>query len=182
MTDGIDPEGIVPEELVPEEVVPDLDPPGPGDLGAALDAGDMTELLRSAGMDDEEIARARGLYLEEALQRGEGHALPARLARDVAEHDRLVALVRQRCGELLLVRYPQASRPEPVGYQREVRVHRGRLDLAVDEPNPISDGRRRRSRSSTGWPTSEPSPFTATTDARSRRAASPRVPTRDLTR
>ena len=39
MTDGIDPEGIVPEELVPEEVVPDLDPPGPGDLGAALDAG-----------------------------------------------------------------------------------------------------------------------------------------------
>lgn len=67
MTDGIDPEGIVPEELVPEEVVPDLDPPGPGDLGAALDAGDMTELLRSAGMDDEEIARARADHHLELL-------------------------------------------------------------------------------------------------------------------
>ena len=30
-----------------------------GDLGPALDAGDMTELLRAAGMDDAAIARAR---------------------------------------------------------------------------------------------------------------------------
>ncbi len=41
----------------PEE--PRLDPPAADDLGPALDAGDMTELLRAAGMADEEIARAR---------------------------------------------------------------------------------------------------------------------------
>lgn len=39
--------------------VPELDPPDPADLGPALDAGDMTELLRAAGMDDEQIAKAR---------------------------------------------------------------------------------------------------------------------------
>ncbi|WP_421120602.1 adenylate/guanylate cyclase domain-containing protein [Aquihabitans daechungensis] len=39
---------------------PRLEPPDRGDLGSALDAGDMTELLRAAGLDDEQIAKARG--------------------------------------------------------------------------------------------------------------------------
>lgn len=41
-----------------EPVDPDDAPPA-DDLGPALDAGDMTELLRAAGMGDEQIARAR---------------------------------------------------------------------------------------------------------------------------
>ena len=67
MTDGLDPDDGVAEGDLPEAGVPDLDPPGPGDLGAALDAGDMTELLRSAGMSDEEIARARADHHLELL-------------------------------------------------------------------------------------------------------------------
>ncbi|MCU1371171.1 MAG: cya [Ilumatobacteraceae bacterium] len=38
---------------------PQAEPPSRDDLGPALDAGDMTELLRAAGMGDDEIARAR---------------------------------------------------------------------------------------------------------------------------
>jgi adenylate cyclase len=38
---------------------PRLEPPAADDLGPALDAGDMTELLRAAGMADDEIAKAR---------------------------------------------------------------------------------------------------------------------------
>jgi len=56
-----------PAGLDPDEAIADLDPPGPGDLGAALDVGDMTELLRSAGMGDEEIARARADHHLELL-------------------------------------------------------------------------------------------------------------------
>lgn len=43
----------------PDPDEPQLVPPPPDDLGPALDAGDMTELLRAAGMADEEIAQAR---------------------------------------------------------------------------------------------------------------------------
>jgi adenylate cyclase len=46
-----------PTEPAPDE--PRLEPPAADDLGPALDAGDMTELLRAAGMADEQIAKAR---------------------------------------------------------------------------------------------------------------------------
>ncbi len=46
---------------------PRLDPPEPGDLGPALDAGDMSELLRAAGMSDEQIAEARDHHHLELL-------------------------------------------------------------------------------------------------------------------
>lgn len=47
------------DDPAPDPDGPDLDPPAADDLGPALDAGDMTELLRAAGMDDEQILRAR---------------------------------------------------------------------------------------------------------------------------
>lgn len=53
-----DPTGPDPE-AASEPEAPLLDPLPTDDLGPALDAGDMTELLRAAGMADDEIAKAR---------------------------------------------------------------------------------------------------------------------------
>jgi len=49
----------VSDPSVPDPGGSQLDPPPADDLGPALDAGDMTELLRAAGMGDEQIAKAR---------------------------------------------------------------------------------------------------------------------------
>ena len=57
MTDQDGPEQ--PEPAGADAVEPRLDPPPADDLGPALDAGDMTELLRAAGMADDQIAKAR---------------------------------------------------------------------------------------------------------------------------
>jgi adenylate cyclase len=65
----------------PDEDVPQLDPPDSGDLGPALDAGDMTELLRSAGMADDEIERARADHHLELL------AIEHLVIPEPAEHD-----------------------------------------------------------------------------------------------
>jgi adenylate cyclase len=65
----------------PDDLAPRLDPPEPGDLGPALDVGDMTELLRSAGMGDDEIERARADHHLELL------AIEHLVIPEPAEHD-----------------------------------------------------------------------------------------------
>ena len=69
------------DDPTPDPEVPLLDPPDPGDLGPALDAGDMTELLRAAGMHDEEIAKAREDHHLELL------AIEHLVIPEVAEYD-----------------------------------------------------------------------------------------------
>ncbi len=69
------------DDPTPDPEAPRLDSPDPGDLGPALDAGDMTELLRAAGMADEEIAKAREDHHLELL------AIEHLVIPEVAEYD-----------------------------------------------------------------------------------------------